>query len=508
VPFVADPQQPSPAPAQGGSFVPDAGQQPPASQPQSSLRDTAATWGSAAIRPVVKAAIYASTFIPDFATSLTNAIANAGEKALGIPHGEDAPMPSSYFLNKLDQYTRQPTTAGERFAEEASSILIGGGEALGKAGANLLEDAGKAAMKLVGHSTGGGLTRVTSQAAEQAHNAGFILSPDYVGGKVAKAVQQAAGGGKVNARFSELNQSVADRLAKTSLGLHPGEELDDYTFQTLRKAENVKYDKMASIGNLPDDPLYVAQVNRSGGRFAQRSQAFGGGYRYDSVADEKALYQGSSSNPVTAQEAIDEIRALRKTSRDNLKNYDPERNALGSVQREIADALDARLERRAAQLAKQGVIPSDVYQGYKEARQNLARIATVEDAVGPGGHIISGALAAAKEKGVKLSGGLDIIADTYKNFSRDMKFTGKSGEQGVWAPLDFLVGGAGVIAHNPKAATAFLARPLARATLGSKPVQSAMIKGSPKLGKVTKRVVKGSVVRGSEAAQESDEDSE
>jgi hypothetical protein len=304
--------------------------------------------------------------------------------------------------------------------------------------------------------------------------------------------------------LSELNQPVYDRLAKTSLGLHPDDELNEHNLDLLRRSSNADYDKLASIGQLPADPVYDAAVKNAGGRFAQRSQGFGGQYRFKSIEEEKSHYLNSGQ--VTAQETLDEIRALRKISRSNLKVYNPESNALGAVQRQLADALDERLNRAAAALAKQGKIPTDVYANYTKAREQLAKIATVEDSLSPGGHVMAQSLGNAQAAGLKLSGGLKIIADTAQHFGKNAQFIQKKGEEGVFSALDFLVGGAGIATAHPIATGMALARPVLRASLGTKAVQSAMLKGAPKTKALAKRVVRGAAMRGSEAAQESDDD--
>lgn len=550
--FVADPASAAAdaTPATGG-FVPDksaAGEQPGKLGP----------WASSIARPIAGGVISAATFIPDFATSLVNVVANAGEKALGVKHGQEAVQPSTYFQGLLDEHTTAPDTLGRKVAEGVSSTVISGGRSLGALGTNLIERGGKALANLVGHAEENGLTRVTSAAAEQAHNAGIKLSPSYVGGKVSKSVQAAAGGGKVDAVISEQNVSRIDSLAKTSIGLHPEEEMSDLNLDKLRKENFAKYDSLAATGAMKPDPVYETAVAATGGRFAQRSTGFGGGYRYESIAKEKANYISSVGNPVTAQDAIDEVRALRATSRSNLKVYDPEKNALGLVQRQIADAIDARLDRHAQSIVKEGlanakgagragagagtavtrpgtILPGgggatpaaagatgsgppkdamsaaralftpDAYKGYVAARENLAKIATVEDALDPGGHIIAESLARAQANGVKFSGGLKVIADTATHFSKSVKSVAKTGTQGLWSPLDFLVGGAGIIAHNPKSAVMIVARPVARAALGTKTVQREMLGKQTPIGTVVKAGVRGTIIKGSEAAQESDD---
>jgi hypothetical protein len=531
--FVPDPApQPAATDSSAGGFVPDKTSALSTKAQNIPFKENALGLAKETARVGAKSAIYAATFVPDIATSLVNAVSNKAEKTFGLAHGQEAVMPSSYMVGQLDKVLPAPASKTGKQGEELAATVLSGTKGVGKLGGRVAEDiteaAVKSAGKLVGHAVDAGLTRITTAAAEQAHNAGYAISPSYVGGKISKAIQQAAGGGKVDAVLSEQNQRVTDRLAKTSLGLHPDSTLDEYTLNLLKKENYAKYNKLAGIGELPVDQLYTANLTAAGGRFTERAAGFGGGSRYASVGAEKAHYLAASGNKVTAQEAIDEVRALRENAKGNLKVYDPEKNALGQLQRQIADAIDARLQRRAAALAQPGsaqaagksvqgaqgavqgasqasILPQNVYEEYKAARQNLAKIHTVEDSLGPDGKVVASALAHAQEAGVKLDGGLKTIADTATHFSRSMKYAGKTGEQGVWSPLDFLVGGAGVISHNPKAALLSVARPVARAALGTRTAQRVIVKGAPRSRAAAGVATRGAFTRGSEAAQEDDE---
>lgn len=529
MPFAPDPApQPDASTPEPKGFVPDKGSALSSKAQSIPFKENALGLAKETARVGAKSAIYAAALVPDIATSLVNAVSNKAEKTFGLQHGEEAVMPSTYMVGQLDKVLPPPSSKTGKQGEELVSTVLSGTKGVGKLGGRVAEDITGAAVrgagKLVGHVAESGLTRVTTAAAEQAHNAGYAISPSYVGGKVSKAIQQAAGGGKVDAVLSEKNQVITDRLAKTSLGLHPDEQLDEYTLNLLKKENYAKYDKLAAIGELPVDQMYTANLTAAGGRFAERSAGFGGGSRYASVAAEKAHYLSASGNKVTAQEAIDEVRALRQNARGNLKVYDPEKNALGQVQRQIADAIDSRLQRRAATLAQPGsakavvapgapqaakqasILPPDVYEEYKAARQNLAKIHTVEDSLGPDGKVVAAALAHAQEAGVKLDGGLKTIADTATHFKRSMQYAGKTGEQGVWSPLDFLVGGAGVITHNPKAALLSVARPVARAALGSRTAQGIILHGAPRARAAGRIATKGAATRGIESSLEDKKD--
>lgn len=523
------------------TLVPKGGTKARPAKPGSAWLETAKNVGSSIVRPFAQAGIAAATFIPDIATSLSNAIASKvpmGDWEGGSSEQPDE-LPSSYFERQLDKVTRQPTGTVGKFAEGVSATLLTGGRAAGKLGAEAVEAGAKAvARRLAGHVEEGGMTRITSRAAEEAHNAGYVMSPSYIGKTTSKAVQAAAGGDKVGLLNSAKNQAVSDRLAKTSISLAPDQELDDMNYEKLEDEAYGAYEELGKMGDLPADGKFDSAVKAAGGRFAKLPKAFGGKSRYAAVRKEIRTYLGKGGKKpasgelspldqamkeeqeekakqvlrgkLTAQQAIDEVRALRASARANFRAAlnSPERAALAQTQRNIADALDARLKRRAEQLADKGVVPQDVYSKYEAARQQLAKIAVVRDATGPGGHIMASELVKAKRAGIKLTDGLATIANTAENFPQDMKSLSKRGEEGVFSPLDFLLGGTGVIYHHPFGAGLAVARPVARGVLGTRAAQSVMLKGAPRIKAVTRRVLRGSLVRGSEAVQEdlNDED--
>ena len=319
------------------------------------------------------------------------------------------------------------------------------------------------------------VTAQTVKAAGDAHLAGITLTPRYVGGAGRQTVAGLVGADKLSMEASAENVKHIDRLAKLGIGLKPEEELSTGNIERLKEGAYKAYEAIRRIGQLPADPEYQTAVANAGGRFAQRGPSYGGGYHFESVAKAKEPYL-QARPAVDASETVDEIRALRKLGSANLKNYDPEKNALGLTQREIADAMERRIGRYLESQARQGDTQArTVLSDFTQARQQLAKIHVVEDTLGAGNHVRASDYALLLDKGAPLTGTLRIIADTAKHFPKDVAFVAEKGQTGGWSPLDYLLGGTGIVTGHPAAAVPALLRPVARAALLAESGQTAQI---------------------------------
>lgn len=474
------------APAPPAGFTMDAATPPPPpgfaldtpTPPSNPVWNTVKGIGNEAARVGGQAAIGAISMILDPVVALANMAPDS--------FGERDELPSSYWNRKLDEVTTPPATKMGKAAEFASSALVGG--ALSKVGAveKEGEQLAERGMRSLKGEEAKPLGRVGTKAAEDAHTAGYNLSPSYIGGPGRRTLQTVSGGPKVNQVMSESNQPITDRLAKLAVDLHPQEDLE--TGLERQKANAYKaYEAVRALGSMPHDPEFDKAVKLAGGRFATRGPSYGGSYRYESIAKEKQPYLDTQA--VDAGETLDEIRALRNSSRANLKAYNPEANALGYTQREIANAMEDRIERYAASQKNPALI-----QNLKESRQQLAMIAAVEDSMGAGGHVNPNDLAKMLDKGMKLTGPLLTIAQTAKTFPQNMQFMAGKGTTGEFSAVDYLLGGTGLAAGHPAVAGLSLARPISRWTLQREATQRAMINDlrKPPLGPVRKAVDKAS----------------
>jgi len=457
--------------------------------------------GNAAVRDIGKGVIGAVTFVPDMLVTGTNAIA----KGMGVP-GPDMEQPSSFWNRQLDKATKKPTTTGGKIGEEVNSALISG--AFGGIGG-----AEKSAASAVEKAVEKPLTRVTTKAAEDAHVAGIKLPPSYIGGPIRKDIQSAAGSPKVEQEFSKANEGPIDRLGKLALGMHPDHELTPENFEKLKDEAYKPYEALRQLGRfkMSDEEYasYLKDIDAAGGRFANRGSDFGGS-RFPEIDAEKNAYRVKEFD---AGSALDEIRTLRNLSRQNLKNYNPPSNALGYTQREIANALERQLDTFATKSGQPQLVAS-----MKAAREQLAKIAAVEDSMGAGGHIRADDLRRMMDANVPLTDSLKTIATTAKNFPKAVQHVAGKGDQGDWSAVDFLLGGSGLVTGHPAIAGLSLARPISRWSLRTEGAQKSMInalrkpppgaisKTSKEAGKAVRKAAgaatRGGAMLGSEALTE------
>jgi hypothetical protein len=499
--------------------------------------------GVAGARLLAHGAINIAAFIPDMAAGSANEIISKLPKGAQDWMGGYEEMPSSFFNRMLDQYL--PGEKGAGAAEEVGGAIIGGAPGMEKEIARLgstaaekfLAKGGGKAAESTGvrgfkpEETAPERTEITTKAAEDASIHGYNLSPAYIGGRISKDVQTVSGGPKVHAIMSKDNEPVTDNIAKHALGQPKSAELSPELFQRLKNAAYEKYAAVRKLGKISSSDEFEAEVKAAGSPFYDQVPGVGKKMRYQKVADEKALYMDLPE--FDSNWAVSQISGLRADSGLNLKSTHPEDRALGFVQRQIANALENRLEKAITEgytsrhvtglgFADQKRLVAD----FKEARRQLAIIHVVEDSMGPGGHVRASDFAKLADAGVPLSEPLMAIARTAKNFPKDVQLVTEKGETGDFSAIDFLLGGTGAVSGHAALVGLGVSRAVSRSTLRTEAVQKEMIrnlrakpgpikKAAGKAYDATKATakplvkagVRGGVLRGGEARMEStDED--
>lgn len=423
-----------------------------------------------AVRDLARGIIGAVTFVPDIATTGANLIGGAVDRAAGIKE-PDIELPSSFWNRQLDKVTTKPTTTTGKVTEEIAAGLVGGAATMERGAAKAVGEGASRGVRSL-EEEAPQLNRVQTLAAEQAHAAGYNLPPSYIGGEIARDVQGAAGKAATERVMSEGNEVVTDRLAKLALGLHPNEELTPATFDKIRNEAYQAYDDVKQLGVVKMDNTFLEDLTKAGSRFESAGAVEAGATDQaallrKSIDAERAAYLKSS---MSSSDMLTNIRMLRQLSRGNLKNYDIEKNAIGYTQREIANALEMQLERASAS-------NPTLVKNLRAAREQIAKIANVEDSIGASGHVRADDLRRLKDAGVPLSGPLKTIADTAKNFPKAVQPIAEKGREGAFSVVDYLLGGTGVATGHVAVPALSLARPVARRVLGSESVQKSMVRG-------------------------------
>lgn len=300
--------------------------------------------------------------------------------------------------------------------------------------------------------------------------AGFKLTPEQgSAGVIGRATQSLTGSAKLERSLSKANAPTVNDLGAQEIGLPPESALTPATIAAAKTPHNAIYDQVSKLGDVTTDQKYQSDI----AGIANRTGA--GSFGFDVPPSIERLRQGYADvQNFDAADAVQKIRQLRADSSKNIKAPNsPEQNALGYSQRQIATAIENQLDRHIQTL--HGQVPEDLIGQFRSARQQLAKINTIEESMeGPN---LSPRLL---NKQPYLSGNLKTISDAYENFDRALQDPTRIRDSGPFGVLDLGFGVAGGLSH-PGLAAAVLARPLARGFLGSDIYQNTAIAGKPLL---------------------------
>ncbi len=353
--------------------------------------------------------------------------------------------------------------------------------------------------KLAGSGIADAISPITKPLID-ARNAGYVIPPSDAalkGGAVglgSKALEGLAGSAKLKTDASIKNQQVTNDLAAQELGLPKGTPLTPDALDSVRAPAEAVYQKMGSLGKIPVDSQYASDLAAIGpknnGSFPKLQ---GKGVN----ADITELKQDYAEPNFDAGDAMQQIKELRDSARSNYTNANVPGGgknsntlkALGEAQNQVADALLDQIDRFAAS-RPEGFDISNLGQQFRQARQTLAKVHTVEDAIKPGTLDVSAndiAKAMNGKRKVPLTGGLKTIADTYNNFGKSMELAGPLRNKTPINAMEGLVGGGlmtgGMLTKNPalwkEALVTLGARPTTRYGLLSAPFQNSMLPKAP-----------------------------
>lgn len=330
-------------------------------------------------------------------------------------------------------------------------------------------------------------TVVKPTAFADARSLGYKVAPSdaaFKGGNagvLSKGVEGLAGSPKLQVDASLKNQSITNDLAAQDIGIPKGTPLTPEVLDQAEQPHYKAYDAVKSIGTVPIDGQFKKTVASIG----QESQD---AFPMDSSPTLDKLKQAYlTPNSFGANGAVLKIRQLRKDGNLNIASRDPEKMQLGYAQRQIAGAIEDQIDRYASS-RPQGFDNPNLITNFRNARQELAKINTVRDAITPGTTDVSAPFIAKQlNRGAPLSGNLQKIADTYNNFPNALRNAGPLRNKTQVNAMEGLVGGGlmtgGMVSHNPgllkEALVTLGARPLARASLLSTPFQNSMLPKAP-----------------------------
>lgn len=295
----------------------------------------------------------------------------------------------------------------------------------------------------------------TQAALAAGKQLGLKFTPTQEGRTAGSVVEGLVGSAKLERSLSKDNAPVVNATAAKTIGLPEGTPVTRTTIEQARKPANRAYDEVGTLGQVATDDAFRAEITKVGDRSGNKS------FPEDTSAAVQVL-KGIYANKkgFDAADAVSKVRSLRSDAFQNIALRDPEKQALGRAQLDIAEALDNQLERQAQSMGR-----DDLVQRYRDARGQLSTIHIVRRAL-KGTNVSARALSAQQERGVKLPPDLKTIADSYDAADRALQDVGKIRDSGHFGVVDYLVG-AGAVLHNPALAAAVLARPAVRAGLAS-----------------------------------------
>ena len=314
----------------------------------------------------------------------------------------------------------------------------------------------------------------------RAREEGYVVPPSQMRHTWGtRALESVSGKAETGQMASVRNQDVTNRLARQALGLAPEVPLSKESMQSYRAAQiDSGYEPVRDVGiinlgksfNTSLDDIIKANTGEGSIPAAENKQ----------VTELVNSFKTKKTSFVNSSDAIDAIRVLRQNADEA---YGKGENALGRANKAIADAYENGLD-NALQQFKQ----PELLQNYRNARQNIAKSFTVEDAIKEGsGNVDAKRLAAALQKGKPLSGELKSAAEfgnVFKQAARTPEEMGSAGVNNLRPYISSVLAGlGGSVAGLPGAmiggGAGMVAPAVARSALFSPAMQARLAQTAP-----------------------------
>ena len=272
-------------------------------------------------------------------------------------------------------------------------------------------------------------------------DAGYKLPPSTVRPSLANRTLESIAGKAATQQDASINNvEVTNRLARQAIGLPPDAPLTPQaTQQVRREAFNSGYAPIERAGRIRTGAQYRKDLNAIVDKYTGAARSFPGAVR-DDVAK---VVDGLRVKSFDSGDAIKMTATLREEASRNFRTGD---TGLAKAQRDAAKVLEDQIERHLSGTGRQAALD-----GFREARQLMAKTHTVENALMPGtGNIDASKLAAEFRKSPgKLNGGLLLAAAFANNFKKAVQTPQAVGSPGVSksaALASLLTGGGGAAA--------------------------------------------------------------
>lgn len=367
-----------------------------------------------------------------------------------------------------------PGTAGNLLTRMAGGAVTGGvsaglvdpesagaGAAIGAAAPPLLLGAGKAANAIGRLVSGPEVSNSVRAGVKAARDVGYVVPPSQAKPTLGNRLLEGMSGKITTAQnASARNQQVTNGLAAEALGLPKDTQITADMLNNLRKQAGQAYEAVSSTGTITPDPSYAAALDKITAPAKQAAQGFPNAKPNALIAEIESLKSGQFD----ASSAVSKIGQLREQADVAYRSGD---KGLGKALKDGAAVLEDVIDQH---LQKIGA-PGDLLNGFRQARQQIAKTYTVENALNAtSGTVNAQKLAAQLAKGKPLSGELRQAAEFARQFPKAAQPLEKMGSLPQLSPLDWAASGAvSAATSNPLMLASVLARPAAR-TLALSPI--------------------------------------
>jgi len=368
----------------------------------------------------------------------------------------------------------QPVGADDSRAMNAAlgAGLGAAGQQLGQRGGQYLQSRLNAQRAQLATQQGQNATRDATISA--AREAGYLIPPSSVNPTFKNQVLESISGKIATAQTAaSRNQPVTERLVRQAVGLADDKPITSAAMKGIRKdAFNAGYVPVKGAGAMPADASFSASLDDVVRQYQGAARSFPG-----AVSDDVSkLVEGYRVSQFDAGDAVDAVQILRDRA---SSEFNKGNNELGKASRAIADALEEQIERNLTAAGDDGAA---LLQGFRNARQLMAKTHTVEDAIREGaGTVTASNIAKELQKGRPLTGELETIgrfANTFPRAAQAPQAVAGPAVHNLKAGLSTILAGGGGAAFGPlgiaAGAVPFVAPPLARAALFSRASQNAL----------------------------------
>lgn len=393
----------------------------PTASPRSySFTDFLKDYGSAAIRPVVKAvaslplmAMDTGVAVRNLATDLahgdmpTLSSFNPFSSTGWTPSARGTELPSKTFNQALDTYTRAPSTTTGKLAELASTMIAGSQlpapRAAEQAPANFVPSQ----------------QVLRNQVLQRAQNEGYVVPPASNNPTFMNRLLEGISGKlKLQQEAAMRNQSVTDSLASRALGQNPEMPLTQGGLAAIRQeAAQSGYAPLRSVGDIPTDERFISDLKGLTQAAEGASKSFPGIQPASPIHD---VVTALSQPKFDSSDGLDAISLLRSQADDAFRAGN---GTLGSQFKSAAKAIEDQIERHLSNDPES----AGLLDAFRSARQQIAQTYTAGKAV-VGDTGSSNALKYASElaKGKPLVGDQRTIAAFASQFRKASAFQTES----------------------------------------------------------------------------------